>query len=131
MLSGWLYIGVSEGLAGKVSSVLGRCWQLGSQDKMEALVYPSFPEPGQWLQQAPGFKWVAIHFVSYLQLWQCWGRSLLGGSAGGGEHWVRPSWPGACRADSAFLAFGGLFLHGPGSFLVPEDLVWVGWRSHG
>ena len=33
---------------------------------MEALVYPGFPEPGQWLQQVPGFKghkWVAVHFV--------------------------------------------------------------------
>lgn len=33
---------------------------------MEALVYPSFPELRQWLQQAPGFKghhWVAICFV--------------------------------------------------------------------
>lgn len=66
MLVGWWCIGISEGLAGKVSSVLGRCWQLGNQDKMEALVYPSFPELRQWLQQVPGFKghhWVAICFV--------------------------------------------------------------------
>lgn len=45
-----------------VSSGLGRCWQLGSQDKIEALLYPSFPEPGQWLQQVLGFR-VAICFV--------------------------------------------------------------------
>lgn len=72
-----------------------------------------------------GHQWVAIHVV-------CPAAEVV--MLGQEPAWQRGRWQRALGQTGlelwgrlcSLLAFGGLLLHGPGSSLVPEELVWVG-----
>lgn len=123
--AGWLRIGISEGRAGKVSSVLGGAGSRGDKAKWKYWCIQAFPSPGSGCSSSWSQGTSVGGNIPYLRVWRCERcrcQSTLGQTQLSWSLWGR---------FRLFLAFGGLFFCGPGSFLVPEDLVWAGWRSHG